>query len=398
MMKTKVIDVQINKKHAEKYKKGYPLIQLDALLNKQTQLNEGDIMDLYDGTSFVCKAYHGKQNKGYGWVLSDDIAVSIDASFFIEKLQEAMMRRKKYKDSIDTTAYRIFNGEGDGIGGLTIDYLDGHYLVTWYNLGIYAYKDIIMKALKKLTAYKSIYEKRRFDSGGKYNMGEDFVDGDVPEFPIIVLENDIRFAVYLDDGPMIGFFLDQKDVRKRLMDFYCKDKHVLNTFSYTGAFSISAALGGAKETVSVDVANRSKSRTIEHFELNDIVVSAQKVIVEDVFEYFKYAVRKKLKFDVVILDPPSFARTKKRTFSVAKDYVKLLEQAIEITAEEGLIVASTNYSKGDMKWFKGCVDKAFKTGNNDYKIVESFVLPDDFNYKNTFIEGNYLKVLFVRKK
>ncbi len=170
-----------------------------------------------------------------------------------------------------------------------------------------------------------------------------------------------------------------------------------NTFSYTGAFSIYAALGGALHTTSVDLANRSRPRTKEHFEINGIDPESQSIIVEDVFMYFKYAVRKELKFDVVILDPPSFARSKKHTFSVHKDYTGLLEEAIAITEKGGTIVASTNYSNADMKWFKGCVEKAFSRQNGRYKIRETFSLPKDFNVNPTFPEGDYLKVLFVEK-
>ena len=114
---------------------------------------------------------------------------------------------------------------------------------------------------------------------------------------------------------MFGVFLDQRNVRKVIRDKYAEGKSVLNTFSYTGAFSIAAALGGASKTTSVDLANRSKSKTIEQFSVNGIDYDAHDIIVEDVFNYFKYAVRKQLSFDMVILDPPSFARSKKHTFS-----------------------------------------------------------------------------------
>ena len=105
-------------------------------------------------------------------------------------------------------------------------------------------------------------------------------------------------------------------------------KNILNTFSYTGAFSVASALGGAKKTSSVDLAKRSLIKTKEQFAINNINLDKQNIIIEDVFNYFKYAIRKKLLFDVVIVDPPSFARSKKIIFSVAKDYTKLLKEVI----------------------------------------------------------------------
>src|SRR5690606_9383885 len=128
------------------------------------------------------------------------------------------------------------------------------------------------------------------------------------------------------ESAMVGVFLDQREVRKTIKDRYAKGKNMLNTFSYTGMFSVFATLGGANKTTSVDLANRSKGKTIEQFAINGIDFEAQDIIVEDVFHYFKYAARKQLTFDLVILDPPSFARSKKHTFSANKDYKDLLKE------------------------------------------------------------------------
>lgn len=116
----------------------------------------------------------------------------------------------------------------------------------------------------------------------------------------------------------------------------------------------------------------------------------------DVFNYFKYAKRKELKFDVVILDPPSFARSKKYTFSTSKDYTNLMKEAIAITEDKGIIVASTNSASFGMKKFKVFIDKAFKDLGRKYSIVEERSLPADFRVDPKFAEGNYLKVLFVK--
>ena len=170
----------------------------------------------------------------------------------------------------------------------------------------------IFEALKSIVAYKGIYQKKRFDAKGQYlDDTDDFICGEKAPEPLIVKENGANFAIYLDDGAMVGVFLDQRDVRKTIRDTYAKEKTVLNTFSYTGAFSVFAALGEAKKTTSVDLANRSRTKTEEQFTVNNIDADAQDIIVEDVFNYFKYAVRKKLSFDLVVLDPPSFAQGQK---------------------------------------------------------------------------------------
>ncbi|MDA2380429.1 class I SAM-dependent rRNA methyltransferase [Bacillus cereus] len=392
------VTVKIKPKFIKEIKSGYPLILKDAIQNLNDVREEGTIIKVVDEkNNFVGKGYYGKQNKGYGWILTRKESEQINQSFFESKIKSALHKRKQFYKSSDTTAFRVVNGEGDGLGGLIIDYYDGYYVVSWYSEGIYTFRDEIIAALQKVANFKGIYEKKRFDTKGKYIEGDDFVAGERGEFPLIVKENGVNFAVYLNDGAMVGVFLDQRNVRKQIRDKYAKGRTVLNMFSYTGAFSVFAALGGASKTTSVDLANRSLSKTIEQFSVNEIDYEAQDIIVEDVFLYFKYAVKKKMKFDMVVLDPPSFARSKKYTFSAAKDYKNLLKETIAITENNGIIVASTNCSAFDMKKFKGFIDTAFKEMNGKYKILEEHSLPEDFRTIDQFKEGDYLKVVFIEK-
>ncbi|MCZ8540819.1 class I SAM-dependent rRNA methyltransferase [Psychrobacillus psychrodurans] len=392
------LDIKVTEALAQDLQKGVPILMKDGFHEKESP-EEGSILKLQNPSGkFIGKGYVGKQNKGIGWLLTKNENEKIDKSFFQKKIEMAIQLRNDFYTSTDTTAFRVFNGEGDGIGGLIIDYFDGFYLISWYSEGIYSFKDIILEALEASVSYRGVYEKKRFDTKGQYVEDDDFVKGERGEFPLIVKENGQKFAIYLNDGAMVGVFLDQRDVRKTIRDNYSKGKTVLNTFSYTGAFSVFAAAGGATKTTSVDLAKRSLSKTAEQFEVNGIDIEEQDIIVMDVFDYFKYAKRKELSFDMVILDPPSFARSKKYTFSSAKDYTKLLLDAINITEKNGVIVASTNNATFGMKKFKTFVEKAFKESNRNYTIEEEFSLPNDFKTSPLFKEGNYLKVLFIRAK
>ncbi|MCW8954732.1 MAG: class I SAM-dependent rRNA methyltransferase [Sulfurimonas sp.] len=395
----KEIDLLVKPEFVQEYKNGYPLISKESISDWSKVTKEGEIINLVDNKNkFIAKGYYGIQNKGYGWVLSAKKDEKIDVEYFKKKIEFAIKYRKDFFDDESTTAFRLFNGEGDGVGGLTIDYFDGFYLLTWYSIGIYEQKEAILEALRSLVDFKGIYQKKRFDSKGMYLIdGDDFVCGAKAEAPIVVKENGANFAIYLDDGPMVGVFLDQRDVRKTIRDKYAKGKTVLNTFSYTGAFCVFAALGGSSKTTSVDLANRSRAKTQEQFRINDIDVQSQDIIVEDVFNYFKYAVRKNLLFDMVVLDPPSFARSKKHTFSASKDYVNLLKEAIQITNKGGIIVASTNSANFSMMTFRDFIFKAFKELKGKYRVEESFSLPKDFRVNDKFKEGDYLKVVFIRK-
>lgn len=390
-------ELYVKPKFIKQITNGYPLILKDAVDMPQVAIEEGTIIQLLDTHGgYIATGYYGEQNKGIGWVLSRKQKEIIDVRFFTKKIREAAEKRADFYASEDTTAFRVFNGEGDGIGGLTIDFFNGFYMVSWYSEGIYAFRDAIYEALGQAVNTRGVYEKLRFSTNGQYVEQDDYVSGEKGEFPLIVMENGMNFAVDLNDGAMTGIFLDQRNVRKALRDSYAMDKTVLNTFSYTGAFSVAAALGGAISTTSVDLAKRSLPKTIEQFSVNEIDYEAQDIKVMNVFDYFSYAKRHNLKFDVVVLDPPSFARTKKMTFSTAKDYPKLLKDALAITSDDGIIVASTNNASFDMKKFHSFIDKAFKEAQKRYKIIEQHQLPEDFTVPHNFPEFNYLKVVFIQ--
>lgn len=392
------LTLKVKNKFAKPYKNGYPLISKQSLINGNDLKEEGTLVKLVDEqNNFLGKGYYGNQNKGYGWIVSKDPSEEMDIPFFKHALQKAVNKRSALMKAEDTTAFRLFNGEGDGIGGFTIEYFDGYLVINWYSKGIYSFSKEILEAIEGVIEYKGIYEKKRFNTDGQYVEDDDFVKGDRAPSPLIIRENGVNFAVHLNDGAMVGVFLDQREVRKTIRDKYAKGKTVLNTFSYTGAFSVYAALGGAIKTTSVDLAKRSLPKTTEQFNVNNIDEKTQSILVEEVFHYFKYAKKKNLKFDVVIMDPPSFARSKKVTFRAEKDYTSLVSDAIAITEKNGLIVASTNAATFGMDKFKGFIDQAFKENKVKYKIVEEFSLPSDFATIKEFKEGNYLKVLFIKR-
>lgn len=395
-MKNKEITIKLKNKFVPKIREGYPLINSEFLIDKNKAMDEGSILRLVDNKNkFIARGYYGKQNKGLGWILTTNEKEIVDKQLFQDRLDVAIGKRSSFYKDKNNTAFRVFNGEGDGIGGLTVDYYDGYYLINWYSQGIYFFKEYVVEILINKGA-KGIYEKKRFNTGGKYVSDDDFVWGDRPEFPLLVKENGVNLAVYLNEGAMVGYFLDQRDVRKKIRDKYAKDRTVLNTFSYTGVFSVFAALGGSHKTTSVDLANRSKQKTIEMFSVNDIDHSEHSIIVEDVFKYFKYAKRKGLLYDMVILDPPSFAKSKKHIFSASKDYVNLLVETIDITAPEGIVVASTNCSAFDMNKFRQFIKEAFDIAGREYKILEEYKLPIDFAINKKYPQGDYLKVVFIR--
>lgn len=396
---TEEVLLRVENNYSDKYKEGYPLLTKDAVENADSLYEEGTIVVLLDPAgNFIGRGYYGKQNKGIGWILTHKENEALDQLFFQKKIAAAINKRSPFYHSEDTNAFRIFNGEGDGIGGLTIDCFGEYYLINWYSLGIYQFRKEILSALNLLIQPQGVYEKKRFAKKGQYLEDDDFATGTPANFPLVVKENGVNIEVNLNDGAMVGVFLDQRDVRKKLRDQYAKGKTLLNTFSYTGVFSVFAVLGGATKTTSVDLAKRSLELTEAQFSANGIDPDAQEIRVEDVFNYFDFGIKHGLKYDIIVLDPPSFARSKKHTFSAKKDYTQLLKNAIDLTEDKGMILASTNCATFDMKTFKGFVAKAFKEKAYKFTILDEYSLPKDFPTHVAFPEGDYLKVLFIKKQ
>nr|WP_263313730.1 class I SAM-dependent rRNA methyltransferase [Mammaliicoccus sp. Marseille-Q6498] len=384
--------IMLKRGKEEKYLRGYPLVEKDDVF-EMPNMDEGELVVLVDsGKNFIATSYYGEQNKGIGWVLSLDSTEKIDHQFFVNLFKNAIQEREYYDHVNGINAYRLFNAEGDGIGGLTIDYYDGHLLLQWYSVGIYRLKDKILPAIKESFEYKSIFEKRRFKG---METESDFVDGKSPEFPFVIEENHLFYNINLDDGPMTGIFLDQKDVRKKLRDHYSQDKDILNLFSYTGAFSV-AASENARSTTSVDLANRARPLTEANFGLNSMDLEQNHIFVMDVFDYFKYALRHGLSYDVVVIDPPSFARHKKKTFSVQKNYPELIEGAVELLNEQGSLILSTNSSAFPQKAFKKMINETLDSMDLDYTINDVMGLPKDFKSHPHYKPSKYLKVVFVQ--
>ena len=340
---------------------------------------------------FLGKAYLSRQNKGIGWLVSNQ-KISFNQTFFESLFEQAKLKRSTYYQDELTTAFRLFNQEGDGFGGMTVDLYGDYVVFSWYNSYIYSLRQEIIAAFHQVfPEVLGAYEKIRF-KGLDYESAHIYGQ-DAPEF-FTILENGVLYQVFMNDGLMTGIFLDQHDVRGSLVDGLAMGKSLLNMFSYTAAFSVAAAMGGASETTSVDLAKRSKELSVAHFEANGISLDSHRFIVMDVFEYFKYAKRKGLSYDVIVLDPPSFARNKKQTFSVAKDYHKLITQSLEILKPGGIIIASTNAANVSRQKFTEQINKGF-AGRN-YQVLQKYGLPADFVYNEKDESSNYLKVITMK--
>lgn len=381
--------IRVSKRVEKKLAKGLVLLEASDLENVNLKDQEVEVQG-QEG-NFLGTAYLSQQNKGLGWFVSKD-KVAFNQAFFETLFRKAKEKRSAYYQDDLTTAYRLFNQEGDGFGGLTVDLYGDYAVFSWYNSYVDQIRQTISESFRQVfPEVLGAYEKIRF-KGLDYESAHVYGQ-EAPDF-FTVLENGVLYQVFMNDGLMTGIFLDQHEVRGSLVDGLAMGKSLLNMFSYTAAFSVAAAMGGASHTTSVDLAKRSRKLSQAHFQANGLSTDEHRFIVMDVFEYFKYAKRKDLTYDVIVLDPPSFARNKKQTFSVAKDYHKLISQSLEILNPGGIIIASTNAANVSRQKFTEQIDKGF--AGRSYQILNKYGLPADFAYNKKDESSNYLKVISMK--
>ncbi|VKS77533.1 putative SAM-dependent methyltransferase [Streptococcus pneumoniae] len=381
--------IRVSKRVEKKLAKELVLLEASDLENVNLKDQEVEVQG-QEG-NFLGTAYLSQQNKGLGWFVSKD-KVAFNQAFFETLFRKAKEKRNAYYQDDLTTAFRLFNQEGDGFGGLTVDLYGDYAVFSWYNSYVYQIRQTISEAFRQVfPEVLGAYEKIRF-KGLDYESAHVYGQ-EAPDF-FTVLENGVLYQVFMNDGLMTGIFLDQHEVRGSLVDGLAMGKSLLNMFSYTAAFSVAAAMGGASQTTSVDLAKRSRELSQAHFQANGLSTDEHRFIVMDVFEYFKYAKRKDLTYDVIVLDPPSFARNKKQTFSVSKDYHKLISQSLEILNPGGIIIASTNAANVSRQKFTEQIDKGF--AGRSYQILNKYGLPADFAYNKKDESSNYLKVISMK--
>ena len=379
----------VSRQVATKIKQGQSILEkqdFDSLpaLDQAVQILSGDGQSLGVG-------YLSEQNKGIGWFVSQELVV-FDQAFFRERFMKAKQYRRSYYADATTTAFRLFNQEGDGFGGFTIDLYGEFVVFSWYNPFVFQIKETILTAFQEVfPEVRGGYEKIRF-KGLDYESAHVYGEEAPQEF--LILENGVSYQVFLNDGLMTGIFLDQHEVRGSLVEGLAAGQSLLNMFSYTAAFSVAAAMGGAVETTSVDLAKRSRELSEAHFVANGLALDAHRFVVMDVFDYYKYTKRHELSYDVIVLDPPSFARNKKRTFSVAKDYHRLVSEALEILNPGGTLILSTNAANVTKEKFKKQIEKGFQ--DRKHRYVAEYGLPGDFRWNQKEESSNYLKVFTIR--
>lgn len=316
--------------------------------------------------------------------------VAIDEAFFDERIARAIATRQRFMPPA-TSAYRLIHSDGDFLSGLTVD-VYGDFLVAEFNTaGIDAWKSVIVKCLQKYFPTYSIFERSDSDlrkwEGLKRSVG--VLSGKEPPEAIEIEEHGLRFGVDIKGGQKTGFFLDQRENREVVRGLSA-GKRVLNCFAYTGGFSVYAAKGGAKEVVSVESSEPAVAMGRKNFERNHLGAEQSVWAQTDVFDYLRAT---KKEFDIIILDPPAFCKSKNQIQDAARGYKEINLQALEQLPKSGLLFtfSCSSYITPDL--FQKIIFGAASDAKRDVRILKKTSHAFDHPINIYHPEGEYLKGL-----
>jgi 23S rRNA (cytosine1962-C5)-methyltransferase len=375
---------------------GHPWIIADAYTKKWPAGETGDLIELTDASGrFLATALLDPKDRIIARVLSRQ-RMHLDRAWIKKRLERAIALRRNHADLSDTNAYRLVNGEGDGMPGLTVDSYGDYLMVQIYCTGWRRYLKLVTQSLEELLSPAGIYEKtrpqktRELESEGDAKKYGRLLAGVAAPEPTLVLENGLNFQVSLEHGLNTGLFLDQRNNRRDLM-VRVKGKRLLNLFSYTGAFSVAAAAAGASQVTSVDASPGYMEIARANFSANRLNPKRHEFLVGDCLAVLDEMSRQGTVFDIIVMDPPSFSTTSKSRFTTRGGTSDLVASALKLLRDGGLLIASSNHQKVDLADYLKELRRGALQAGSSLQVIQLNGQPEDFPYPVTFPEGRYLK-------
>ncbi|WP_123054840.1 class I SAM-dependent rRNA methyltransferase [Clostridium sp. JN-1] len=372
-----------------KSENGYPWIYLNEIESYDGEYKNGDIVEVYNfKDKFIGKGCVNNLSKIFIRILTHDINQHIDEGFFRKRLHDAWEYRKKVL--IDTSCCRLLFGESDFIPGLIIDKYGNYYVIQFLSLGIDKYKDTIVKILVNDFNASGIYE--RDDIKVRELEGLDLTKGFLTQpfdTNIQISENGVKYIIDIENDQKTGFFLDQKENRQAIHKV-CKNAEVLDCFTHTGSFALNAGIAGAKSVLGVDISRQSIECAKRNAELNglsDIV----KFECHNAFDILHTWAKQGKKYDVVILDPPAFTKSKSTISNAIRGYKEINLRGMEMIRPGGFLVTCSCSHSMSADLLKNVILAAAKDNKRFLRQVEFRTQSADHPILCYFNESYYLK-------
>jgi 23S rRNA (cytosine1962-C5)-methyltransferase len=377
---------------------GHLWIFSGALQQPPTWIEQGGLVDVKSSTGqLVARGYYNPRTDIAIRILARDIEEAIDASFLRRRIHSAVELRQVF-DPNKTNAYRLINSEGDGLPGLIVDRFAEILVAQIHTAGMERLWPLLIDALVEETGSRGLL--LRSDNQSRRREGlkleePQVVAGGVP-LQVTVRENDVLFLIDPWQGQKTGFFLDQRDKREALRK-YVHAKRVLNCFSYTGGFSVYAALTGDKTHVtSVDISAPAIEAAREHFILNGIDPNRHSFLRADVFDYLEQAYSEGEQFDVVVLDPPAFARSQSARTQALKAYRRLNTLGMQVLRPGGILLSCSCSGVIGLDDLLGAISHSAQRLQRTVQLLEIYTQGVDHPINIAMPETAYLKAVFCR--
>ena len=384
--------VVIQKGKEKSLQRFHPWVFSGAIARKDKNIEEGEIVEVYDANANFMAMGHYHTSSISVRVFSFE-KVEPDYSFWKKKIEQAINYRKLIYlyESEHTTLFRLVNGEGDGMPGLIADWYDGHLVLQFHSYGMFLMREMLTEIFKELLAgrLKSIYNKSAttLSESNAFAPSNELLYGQLDD-RVLVHENGVPFFVDIPQGQKTGFFIDQRDNRKMVGEF-CEGKKVLNLFCYTGGFSAYALFNHAELVHSVDISKRAIEQTDANMALLGSLAEHHQSYVANVFDFIEEMSAHF--YDVIIVDPPAFAKHHKVKEQGIKGYRNINRKVMEKVKPGGMVFTfscSQAISKED---FQTIVFSAAAMERKNIRIVKHLQHALDHPVNIFHPEGSYLK-------
>lgn len=384
--------LRLNRDLARTIKRGHPWVYADALreLPRAASGSAAVLLDNRKGQPVASGFYDPASPLAFR-VCDTDGDATLDDRWAERRLREALALRRSLFDET-TTGWRLLNGEGDSMPGLVVDVygeaavmkLDGAGPCGFWNAGG------IAGWLAESLSLTSVYERRK-ERGSE---GRAWV-GPTPQQPVSFLEHGLKFTADVVKGQKTGFFLDQRDNRATIRRL-ARGRSVLNLFAYTGGFSVAAGCGGARQVTTVDLAKPAIDAAVDHWRLNGLDETTHEAIAADAFEFLDEAIRRKRRWDIVVVDPPSFAPNQESVAKATAAYQTLIAAGARVTTKGGLLAAASCSSHIDQPMFLTICENAVSEARRRATVLGLHSQPADHPTPLVLPEFRYLKFVLMR--
>lgn len=391
---TKIISVKLRPKAERMVKKRHPWVFEDSITKQNTEGKSGDVVVIYDTkkNKFLACGLFDPNSPIRIKLLQFGKPAKLDSDFFKNRIDTIFAIRNNLLIT-DTNSYRFVYGEADGLPGLIADVYADVLVVKIYSAIWFPYlKDILPHLLAKSNCKTIVLRLSRNVQKSKENINlkdGQVIYGDLENNVVVFKEHGVHFSANVIYGHKTGYFLDHRENRKRV-GALSKDKTVLDVFSYAGGFSVHALANGAKEVTSLDISAQALEMAVQNGKLNEYS-GAHKTMAVDAFIGLHDLIKQGNTFDVVVIDPPSFAKSAKEIDKAMHSYSRLARLGTSLTKKGGLLILASCSSRVDADTFFDICEAEIQNGSRKFKVLDRTFHDSDHPVIDNFPEGRYLK-------